>query len=418
MARKETRYGPNGEYVRRKILNPITGKYQAVYGTTVAEREEKISALQAAWASQQEDEASPYVWQYAAAWYARVSPGMTKARAAAIAREINNNICPVIGDRRLKDLTSDDVMDVMAARSRLSRSAQEKTLQTLSRILQAAENAGKLSRNPARGLRPGGAPAKQKTPLTRAQQAVLLAAVAGKPVELFIRLALYTGLRREEICGLAWKDVHLDPPAHIDVCQACRWINNNRPEISPVLKSAAAFRTVPVPPPLLPSLQAARAAAIPEGAQEPPDARTVISAADGTPWTYQAFRRAWSAVEARTARTVIRYVRDPETGERKPVEAVLALGDAVPRHPDVKITIDFPVTPHLLRHTYITELVLGGVNVKRVQYLAGHETAGVTMDIYAHYMGHRPEELAADAARVFPAEDYPQNIPGPAPEGG
>lgn len=400
MPRKETRYGPQ-QYVRRKVKNPLTGQYVAVYGKTVQDREVKIAALQESWARELEDLDSPYFYQYAADWYARVSPGMTQARSSALAREINNNLCPVIGSKRLKDLTSDDCMDVMAARSGLSRSAQEKTLQALRRILRAAVDAGKLPRDPTAALKPSGRPAARRQALTRAQQETLLRAVRGRPVELFVRLALYTGMRREEIVGLAWRDVHLDPPAHIDVRQACRWINNNQPEISPVLKSAAAFRTVPVPPPLLPALQAARAAATPEGATEPLAARTVLSTASGDPWTHQTYRRAWSVVEARTARQTVREYTDPATGEKKRLTAVLALGDTVPRHPDVKITIDFPVTPHILRHTYITELILGGVNVKRVQYLAGHETADVTMDIYTHYMGHRPEDLAADVGAVF-----------------
>ena len=42
------------------------------------------------------------------------------------------------------------------------------------------------------------------------------------------------------------------------------------------------------------------------------------------------------------------------------------------------------MTPHLLRHTYITNLIHEGVDPKTVQYLAGHENSKVTMDIYAN----------------------------------
>ncbi len=42
---------------------------------------------------------------------------------------------------------------------------------------------------------------------------------------------------------------------------------------------------------------------------------------------------------------------------------------------DVVYSIDFEVTPHQLRHTYITNLLLAGIDVKTVQVLAGHEHA-------------------------------------------
>ena len=40
---------------------------------------------------------------------------------------------------------------------------------------------------------------------------------------------------------------------------------------------------------------------------------------------------------------------------------------------NIVYSLDFDVTPHLLRHTYITNLLYAGVDPKTVQYLAGHE---------------------------------------------
>lgn len=372
-----------GKYYRKKIRHPVTGSYKDVYGKTRAELQEKIEAVERAWSLELMAGEDPPFFEYAAAWFSRVSGDMTVPRKAELAREINNNICPVIGALRLSEVTSDSCLDVMAGRAGKSRSAQARTLQTLKRILQAAEDSGVISRNPARSLKPGGAPAAPREALTKAQQQALLAAVEGRPVEAVVRLGLFAGLRREEILGLRWQDVHLDPPAHLDVRQACRWPSNNQPELSEKLKSKAARRTVPLPPPLR-SFLASLWESAEKDAHGAPRGLTVVSDPDGRPWTYQTFRRAWGAIEARTA------------GEGRP------LGSTVPKHPDVKITLDFPVTPHVLRHTYITELILGGVNVKRVQYLAGHESSKVTMDIYTHLMGNRPEDLIDDVSAVFP----------------
>ena len=61
--------------------------------------------------------------------------------------------------------------------------------------------------------------------------------------------------------------------------------------------------------------------------------------------------------------------------------------------PKIRYTLDFDVTPHQLRHTYITNLLYAGVDPKTVQYLAGHENSKVTMDIYAKVKYNKPDQL-------------------------
>ena len=41
------------------------------------------------------------------------------------------------------------------------------------------------------------------------------------------------------------------------------------------------------------------------------------------------------------------------------------------------------VTPHILRHTFCTNCIKAGMNVKSVQYLMGHATSAMTLDVYA-----------------------------------
>lgn len=42
------------------------------------------------------------------------------------------------------------------------------------------------------------------------------------------------------------------------------------------------------------------------------------------------------------------------------------------------------VTPHVLRHTFCTNVQQAGLDVKSLQYLMGHSTASVTLDVYTH----------------------------------
>lgn len=42
------------------------------------------------------------------------------------------------------------------------------------------------------------------------------------------------------------------------------------------------------------------------------------------------------------------------------------------------------ITPHVLRHTFCTNVQQAGLDVKSLQYLMGHSNASVTLDIYTH----------------------------------
>ncbi len=44
----------------------------------------------------------------------------------------------------------------------------------------------------------------------------------------------------------------------------------------------------------------------------------------------------------------------------------------------------FHITPHILRHTFCSRLINNDANVKSVQYLMGHSSSNVTLDVYSH----------------------------------
>ena len=79
------------------------------------------------------------------------------------------------------------------------------------------------------------------------------------------------------------------------------------------------------------------------------------------------------------------------------------LGKAAAHNSNVVYSLDFKVTPHQLRHTYITNLIHASVDPKTVQYLAGHEKSKITMDIYAKVKYNRPEQLLSAVNKAFGA---------------
>ena len=77
------------------------------------------------------------------------------------------------------------------------------------------------------------------------------------------------------------------------------------------------------------------------------------------------------------------------------------LGEKARNNGHVVYSLDFEVTPHQLRHTYITNLIHSSVDPKTVQYLAGHESSKITMDIYAKVKYNRPDELVRTMGNAF-----------------
>lgn len=44
------------------------------------------------------------------------------------------------------------------------------------------------------------------------------------------------------------------------------------------------------------------------------------------------------------------------------------------------------ITPHTFRHTFCSRMITAGMDVKSVQYLMGHATSQMTLDVYSHVM--------------------------------
>lgn len=380
-------------YLKKKIKDE-RGVYIAVYAKTPQELAQKVAERTAEIERRKQLAENPLVWQYAQTWYKLYTPRLSDSRKSDYAIAINRHICPIIGSLHMLDVTPGDIADVMLACADLSRSSQDKIVCALKKIFAAGEKAGVVRANPCVDLRAGGKRAAEKEALTRQQMRTLEDAVAGTRIYPFVMIGLYAGLRREEILGLQWDCVHLDGAApYISVRRALRWVHN-QPVVSDELKSAAARRDVPIPPTLVGCLA---------DLQRTATGDYVISSSDGQPWSMTAYRNAW------------RYITRRQTGTAKRTEhgeTVLRekkLGETV-RNSKVQITIDFGVTPHILRHTYITNLILSGANVKVVQYLAGHSKVETTLNIYTHLIERSPEANLGAVLAAFPAPESAENV--------
>lgn len=71
---------------------------------------------------------------------------------------------------------------------------------------------------------------------------------AGLPVEIFVLLGLYAGLRREESLALQWDCVVLEKETSYIQIRRTWHTEHNQPVVTETLKTPAAKRDIPIPP--------------------------------------------------------------------------------------------------------------------------------------------------------------------------
>lgn len=289
---------------------------------------------------------------------------------------------------------------LMVPVSKMSKGLYGTVNMLLKCVFYSAVESDVIKDNPAACINPrGGKAKKEKVALTDKQIGTLLDTIKDLPPYLFVMLGLYAGLRREEILGLQWDCVHIDEDIpYISVRRAWRSVKN-RPEVTTLLKTPAAKRDIPIPQILADCLKAEK---------EKSSSDYVISDSNGEPLSDSQFCRLWHYITVRSVkeRKIYRYIN----GEKIHHTISPKLGERCRTDKSIYYTLDFNVTPHLLRHTYITNLIHEGVDPKTVQYLAGHENSKVTMDIYAKVKYNKPWELAAVVNEAFqPSTEYREN---------
>jgi integrase len=304
---------------------------------------------------------------YAELWIKTYKEGRIRPSSLSSLRStFDKHIIPFFGDMCLKDIRPLHVQMFLREISGYSASLQRKCLTGLKSVLTSAVDNGLIVRSPVREEDKITAPGPQEEePLTNEQAKALLAAVEGTRAYTFCLLALSTGMRRGEILGLMWEDI--DWQERVIRVQHNKAFPNDADDapVSTFPKTEAGRRDIPMGDMLYEYLSGLHAAS---------QSDFVLCMRNGASLTKTSFRALWELVEARTA----------GKGRTK-----RELGDT---YGGVTVSLDFDCHPHLLRHTYITQLFEAGLDVKQVQYLAGHSTPEMTMRVYTHYRAKQRAE--------------------------
>ena len=303
-------------------------------------------------------------------WFDLYKKGQLHKRSEETIRNtLDRYVIPVLGNMLVVNMKPIHIQQLMTSVKDYSQSTQKKVLQYTRAVLNVAVDNGMIARLPiSKETKPGGAPPCEKVPLTKEQSDALLQATEGTRVHLLVNVLLHTGLRIGEALGLMWSDVDFDEGT-ITINRSIVYPEENRSgEINTEMKTANAHRTIPLPWGVVEELK-----------QESLKTNSVwvFSKQDGSHHSYDSYRRLWDLIDRRT--TVKRKVNQRELVAR---------------------TLDFKVHPHLLRHTCVTRWFEQGLDIKEIQYLAGHATVDITLGIYTHYAEEQRRKQTAAKIRA------------------
>ncbi len=280
-------------------------------------------------------------------WFSSYKSRCREATKLSYQRLLNNHILPVIGRRRIKDVTEAELQKLLndLGQKRYGNSQKQYTQKTVDEVrgvlfslFDTAKANRKISVNPAENLKISGAKGGKRRELTEAERKLYLEACKLHPFGLFGAILYYLGIRRGEALALTRGDIGEN---YVNIDKQYSFPTNSKPVLD-TPKTDAGIRRIKIP-------QALKEIFVKYGIYdiEEPD-ELLFYAPLGGPLSYSQFRNRWS-----------NFIHS-------------ALGE------------NTDITPHCLRHNYATLLYEAGVDVLTAQAYCGHEDPETTMRIYTH----------------------------------
>jgi integrase len=293
--------------------------------------------------------------EYAERWLAtRVALSCRERTREIYATRLRRDVYPTLGELPLTALTRQHVLELLAAKGPGRAPAGLRLiLIPLRAMLNAAVDDGVITANPAlrigrllRGL--AGREARRPAALTADELARLLAAADRDFQDCadLVYLLAWSGLRIGEACALRWDD--LDASGGFIVVQRTAAWTRGRVRITPPKSSKP--RRVDLPRALVARLEHRRTLAETEAA---------LAGRELSPWMFPEPAAPQHPLDVRYF-TIKRWPR--------------LLRAAGLRY----------VNPHVLRHSYATQLLQAGTPVAYVKDQLGHSSIAITVDIYGH----------------------------------
>jgi integrase len=281
---------------------------------------------------------------------------------------VENDISPILGRKKLRDLSRAEVRALYSAKGReLSPRSVDYIHVTLQKALTQAMRDDLIPRNVATGERPRSSRNRDEIKALSSEQAkALLSAAQNTRNEALYVVAVHAGLRQGELLGLKWTDVDL-AGRRLSVRRSLK-VTDHGLDFGPP-KNKASRRSVPLSKTAVAVLRAHRTRQNEERLRLGDlwlDHDLVFPNRVGKPMDHGNL-----------------YYR-----EYKPLLQRAGLGDE-----------DF--TFHSLRHTFATELFNQHKRPKIIQSLLGHSSITQTIDTYSHLLNDVDDDEVTGLDEAF-----------------
>lgn len=352
----------NGKYEGRIIINGVRKSFYA------NKQGDVIKAMRAA--KKASDDGTYFeptrltVSKWLSLWLNEyVSPSVKPLTLAAYRSQCKIHVNPALGKLKLATLKSTQIQKLyndMTRLKELSPKTIKNTHGVLHKALQKAVELRYISFNPSDACTLPRAKRKEIQPLREAEIRAFLGELdRGEPYKNLFILALFTGIRQGEVCGLSWEDVNFENGTICIQQQLLKEKKTGGKCYIATTKNDRA-RIITTAPFIISILRKVK---ITQNANK-------LKA--GNAWGNK-----WDLVFT----DEIGKHLFPQTVLKRFKRVVIEIG-----RPDARF--------HDLRHTYAVTSLQEGDDIKTVQSNLGHATASFTLDVY----GHVSEKMKVNSA--------------------
>ena len=339
----------------------INGSRTFRYGKTRAIVKAKLNDLR----SKQEQgihlvSASTLMKDYLPEWLALHKNTLRPSSYAGYRVMVCVHLIPRLGRYKLNALTPEVITRTWDAMIKEGHSATvvNHCQRRLSRSLNDAVKRNLIPRNPCGFVTTPKIEKKEIMPLDDEEIQTLLNEAEGSPYHSIIFTALQTGMRRNELLGLQWKDIDLD----LATIYLNRSVYRGGGEtVVQTTKTKSGRRTIALSPQAVLFLRSELGNQIENG-------------------MFHGYQVDGESPVFSNTHTGAALLPNTVTHEYAKIAKRIALNTKF----------------HDLRHTHATMLLKQGVNPKIVQERLGHSSISITMDIYSHVMPNMQRDAIAN----------------------